>query len=307
MPGSRRRPAPIRRTTIDDISRKGKFDMRADRASRVVAAVAAIAVSAWTTPAVRGQQTAAASVSYWSSSETFAKGSLLLDRMDSDHYQIFAVRRDAPGGVELHTLDTDIVLVLEGAATFVTGGTVTGARSRTPAEMTGSGISGGQARRLAKGDVIVVPNGTPHWFREVSPFIRYFAVKLRQASATPPPAAVHYSEGAAAFGKSGLIFDSPQGRFVRVYALRRDKPLGVELHELDTDLIFGVGGSGTFVTGGSIADLKPLGPNESTGSEIRAGTPRRIEPGSALVVPSKTPHWLQQIDGTLDFFAVKVR
>jgi mannose-6-phosphate isomerase-like protein (cupin superfamily) len=61
------------------------------------------------------------------------------------------------------------------------------------------------------------------------------------------------------------------------------------------------------MTGGAIADAKPLGPNESTGSEIRGGTPRRIEPGSALVVPSNTPHWLQQIDGTLDFFAVKVR
>jgi mannose-6-phosphate isomerase-like protein (cupin superfamily) len=197
--------------------------------------------------------------------------------------------------------------VLEGAATFVTEGTVTDARSRTPTEMTGSGISGGQARRLAKGDVIVVPNGTPHWFREVSPFIRYFAVKLRQASATPSPPAVQYWEGAAAFGKSGLIFDSPQGRFVRVYALRRNKPLGVELHEVDTDLVFGVDGGGTFVTGGAIADPKPLGTNERTGSAIQGGTARRIEPGSALVVPSNTPHWLQQIDATLDFFAVKVR
>ena len=284
--------------------------MRTDRAVTALASATAVVVLAWTTAGAGGQAQQpppGASESYWPSSETFAKGSLLLDRMDSDHYQVYAVRRDAPGGVELHTLDTDIILVLEGAATFVTDGTVTDERSRTPTEATGSGISGGQPRRLAKGDAIVVPNGTPHWFREVSPFIRYFAVKLRQASATPSPAAVQYWEGAAAFGKNGLIIESPHGRFVRVYALRRGKPLGVELHQLDTDLVFGVGGGGTFVTGGSIADQKPLGPNESTGSEIRAGTARRIEPGSVLVVPANTPHWLQQIDGTLDFFAVKVR
>src|SRR5262245_4335696 len=164
--------------------------MRAARACRAAAAAAAIAATAWMATEVRGQVrqgSSATSVLYWSSAEAFAKGSLLVDRMDSDHYQVYAVRRDSPGGVELHTVDTDIILVLEGAATFVTEGTVTDGRSRTPTEMTGAGISGGQARRLAKGDVIVVPNGTPHWFREVSPFIRYFAVKLRQASATPAP------------------------------------------------------------------------------------------------------------------------
>jgi hypothetical protein len=41
--------------------------------------------------------------------------------------------------------------------------------------------------------------------------------------------------------------------------------------------------------------------------DIRGGTARRIELGSVLVVPRNVPHWLQQVDGTLDFFAVKVR
>jgi mannose-6-phosphate isomerase-like protein (cupin superfamily) len=246
-------------------------------------------------------------VSFWQASEAFSKGPLLVNRMDSNHYQVFAVRRDAPGAVELHARDSDIILVLEGAATFVTGGTVTGARTRDANESTGTGIVDGQARRLEKGDVIVVPNGTPHWFREVSPFIRYFAVKLRQPAAdTPAPSTVHHLKGSDAFAKSGLVFDGTEGRFVRVYALRRAKPLGVELHALDTDLVFGVDGAGTFISGGSIAEPRALGPNESTGVSIRDGRPQRLGPGDVLVVPAGTPHWLQSIDGTLDFFAVKV-
>jgi quercetin dioxygenase-like cupin family protein len=121
-------------------------------------------------------------VSYWKGSEAFAKGSLLLDRRDTSNYQVYAVRRDKPGTVEQHALDTDIIMVLEGAATFVTGGSVTDARTLGPNEASGSGIRDGQSRQLGKGDVVIVPNGTPHWFRDVSPTISYFAVKLRQTN-----------------------------------------------------------------------------------------------------------------------------
>ena len=134
-------------------------------------------------PAGRAQSPAAAAISAWKASEVFAKGPLLLDRMASNRYQVFAVRRDAPGSVEHHALDTDIIMVLDGAATFVTEGVVTEPRSLRANEQSGSGIRDGKARRVARGDVIIVPNGTPHWFSEVSPAIRYFAVKLRQASA----------------------------------------------------------------------------------------------------------------------------
>ena len=100
-------------------------------------------------------------MSFWKASEAFPKGPLLLDRMASNRYQVFAVRRDAPGSVEHHALDTDIIMVLDGAATFVTGGVITEPRALRANEQTGSGIRDGNARRVARGDVIVVPNGTP--------------------------------------------------------------------------------------------------------------------------------------------------
>src|SRR5258706_12374723 len=59
------------------------------------------------------------SVAFWTATEAFAKGSLILDRMDTNQYSVYAVRRDQPGSVELHNLDSDIICILEGSATFV--------------------------------------------------------------------------------------------------------------------------------------------------------------------------------------------
>jgi len=152
-----------------------------------------------------------------------------------------------------------------------------------------------------------VPNGVPHWFGEVSPSIRYFAVKVRQDTATASSASeVRYWKAAEAFAARGALFDA-RGRYARVFALSRSMPLNVELHQIDTDLVFVVGGAGTFITNGSIVEPRPLAANEGTGRAIADGTARPLAPGAVLVVPAGTPHWLRDIDGTLEFFAVKVR
>ncbi len=46
-------------------------------------------------------------------------------------------------------------------------------------ELRAEGIEGGEARRLSAGDVVVVPRGTPHWFREVETPMTYYVVKVR--------------------------------------------------------------------------------------------------------------------------------
>lgn len=259
---------------------------------------------------VGGQTPAAVAgrAAYWRASDAFSTGSLLLDRMASSNYQLFGVRRDQPGGVEQHDLDTDIVMVVDGAATFVTGGTITDPRVLRANESSGSGIRDGESRQLRKGDVVIVPNGTPHWFQEVSPTIRYFAVKLRQTDAkTRAPSEVMYWKGSEAFEKNGLIFEGQGGRPGRVYTLRRSTPLGVELHQLDTDIVLVVEGNGVFLTGGTIVEPRSIRKDEATGASVRDGEPYRLEKGAALVIPSGVPHWLRDVDGTIDFFAVKVR
>ena len=47
-----------------------------------------------------------------------------------------------------------------------------------PDEIRGASIDGGQTFKLAKGDVIIVPNGVPHWFKEISGPFLYYTVKV---------------------------------------------------------------------------------------------------------------------------------
>jgi mannose-6-phosphate isomerase-like protein (cupin superfamily) len=112
-------------------------------------------------------------------SDAFAKGKPLIEVGD---YKIHASRRDSAGVAEIHTRDTDIVYVLKGSATLVTGGTPASIKSTAPEELRGSSIDGGDVSRLTAGDVAVIPNGVPHWFSEVKGPFLYYVVKVRQAA-----------------------------------------------------------------------------------------------------------------------------
>lgn len=112
----------------------------------------------------------------------FARGAVLLERGD---YQVHASRRDGPGKAEVHQLDTDILYVLEGTATLVTGGQVPDLAPTALHELRGSRIEGGEVRTLGPGDVVVVPSGTPHWFRDVKAPVLYLAVKVAGDGVAP--------------------------------------------------------------------------------------------------------------------------
>ena len=105
----------------------------------------------------------------------FAKGGPLLETGD---YKIHTARRAASGEAELHVADTDIFHIIDGSATFVTGGTIADQRTEAPGEIRGKEITGGKAQQLQKGDVIVIPAGVPHWFKEVNPPLLYYVVKV---------------------------------------------------------------------------------------------------------------------------------
>jgi glc operon protein GlcG len=111
-------------------------------------------------------------------SASFSTGAVLLDESDRN-YMVHTSRRDKPGLAEVHTLDTDIIYVMQGTATFVTGGTVVDAKEIASHEFRGSRIEGGVTRQLAKGEVIIVPNNTPHWFKEVNGEFLYYTIKVR--------------------------------------------------------------------------------------------------------------------------------
>jgi glc operon protein GlcG len=109
----------------------------------------------------------------------FAKGDVLYDGAGGANYMVHASRRDAAGKAEVHALDTDVIYVVDGVATLVTGGSVVDPETVSANEVRGAAIRDGQARRLARGDVVIVPARTPHWFREVPGPFTYFVVKVR--------------------------------------------------------------------------------------------------------------------------------
>jgi uncharacterized protein GlcG (DUF336 family)/mannose-6-phosphate isomerase-like protein (cupin superfamily) len=105
----------------------------------------------------------------------FATGGLLLD---AGAYKLDAGRREAPGDVEYHVHTVDVMHVVEGTATIVTGGEMVGVRRVGDGEVRAQSVTGGHAHELSAGDVLAVPAGVPHQFTRVSDPFLYFVVKV---------------------------------------------------------------------------------------------------------------------------------
>jgi uncharacterized protein GlcG (DUF336 family) len=108
---------------------------------------------------------------------SFSEGAVLFQ--PGGDYAINTSRRDSPGTVEVHEKDSDLIYVVKGSATFVTGGTLLDGKKIAEHEIRGTQLNGGEAKNLVPGDVIIVPAGTPHWFKEVQAPFLYYTVKVR--------------------------------------------------------------------------------------------------------------------------------
>jgi mannose-6-phosphate isomerase-like protein (cupin superfamily) len=88
-------------------------------------------------------------------------------------------RRARSGEAELHKTKTDLLVIQQGSATLIFGGTIPDARTSAPNEIRGKSIRNGESRKLIPGDIILIPAGTPHQFiLEKGQQVAYFALKL---------------------------------------------------------------------------------------------------------------------------------
>jgi glc operon protein GlcG len=115
---------------------------------------------------------------------SFQRGAVLVGEDETmmhaaRNYMVHASHRDKAGVVEIHEQDTDIVYVLKGSAQLITGGTPVGTKTITLHELRAPTVNGGETRRLVPGDVVIIPNGVPHWFKEVEAPFDYYVVKVR--------------------------------------------------------------------------------------------------------------------------------
>jgi len=78
------------------------------------------------------------------------------------NYQMSIGYRNVSGEAELHQTKNDVFYVVSGGCTLVTGGTVAKPRTTQAHEIRGSGIEGGQKRKIGPGDFVSIPAGVPH-------------------------------------------------------------------------------------------------------------------------------------------------
>ncbi len=136
-------------------------------------AVLLFMVAVWVTAA--GVPAAVTYVPHDKVAATMAKGGPIIE---DPGLRVLAQRRGT-GEAEVHQKTNHVFIIVDGEATFVTGGSLVGAKQTAPDQLRGSSIQGGEMRHLTKGDVITIPAKTPHWFKEIpTKTIAYYAVNI---------------------------------------------------------------------------------------------------------------------------------
>ena len=127
--------------------------------------------------AAQGVPTAVTYIPHDTVNATMAKGGPIVN----DKGLIVLAQRRGAGEVEVHEKTNHVFIIVEGEATFVTGGTLVGAKNTAPGQIRAANVEGGQTYHLTKGDVITIPAKTPHWFKDVpTKTIAYYAVNIDQ-------------------------------------------------------------------------------------------------------------------------------
>ncbi|HEY1501542.1 MAG TPA: hypothetical protein VGF88_18355 [Acidobacteriaceae bacterium] len=106
------------------------------------------------------------------------KGSSGATIEDYGSYKIQLSARTASGGGEVHAHWDDIMIVEQGSATLVTGGTVVDEKTGADGETHGLRIDGGHSQKINPGDVLTVRAGTPHQLI-LDPGVFYGAVVIK--------------------------------------------------------------------------------------------------------------------------------
>ena len=91
--------------------------------------------------------------------------------------------RASVGPAAVHEKEAEMFYVIDGSATLTTGGKLT-AETRNGDNLQGTGIEGGMSRTISKGDFVVVPENTPHWFSKIDGTLVLMSLHVPRTSAT---------------------------------------------------------------------------------------------------------------------------
>ena len=131
-------------------------------------------------------QTSAPAAEMGAAKATYVDSQRLLDNFGKTNanpivpgtgYEVQTNRRVKNGNIEIHVKETDIFYVMDGSATILVGGTAVEPRETRANQMTAKDMANPESYNLKKGDVLVIPAGIPHWFKQVNGSIDYLVVK----------------------------------------------------------------------------------------------------------------------------------
>lgn len=86
--------------------------------------------------------------------------------------------RAAVGNAAVHENEAELFYVIDGSATLTTGGKLVNEKRTDAANLSGSAIEGGTPRKISKGDWILVPQNTPHWFSPINGVLELFSMHV---------------------------------------------------------------------------------------------------------------------------------
>jgi mannose-6-phosphate isomerase-like protein (cupin superfamily) len=81
------------------------------------------------------------------------------------------------GTLHSHEDWTGVVVIMSGAATFITPGTASAAQGARETPEGGRSVGAGESHRVGKGDVVIIPPGAPHMYKNVEEPFRYLVVQ----------------------------------------------------------------------------------------------------------------------------------
>ena len=90
----------------------------------------------------------------------------------NEHYRVSVLTRAKPAGALAHPGNSELLYITEGSGTMISGGTLVPAADGKPAS-----IVNGVSQRFTKGDVFIVPVGSPHWFAVIDTPVSYLEVR----------------------------------------------------------------------------------------------------------------------------------
>ena len=93
-------------------------------------------------------------------------------------YNVSLEYRVAVANAAVHEREAELFYVIDGSATIVTGGKLAEEKRTNAENLSGSGITGGTSRKVAKGDFIMVPENTPHWFSAIDGSVTLMSLHL---------------------------------------------------------------------------------------------------------------------------------